>query len=238
MAIAKVEPLITTRSPARAVRLPPARGDGGRRRRLAAGGPVQATADARRRRRASPSGASCRRSGSPSRSRRWRPGAPPELVELGLWVASEYCSTPARGLALVLPPGVGTGAEARGSAPLLEPEVEATAGGPRGRLGGRRGSGCGRGRSLRRAGRGADSSRAASRRPPAADRADAETPRGPRPDRDPGGGAPAPSRTRPGSAPVREGVELTAGQRAALGRWSLASSDGAGPRAPATCSTA
>jgi primosomal protein N' (replication factor Y) len=35
---------------------------------------------------------------------------PPELVRLGLWVAREYVSTPARGLALVLPPGTGTGA--------------------------------------------------------------------------------------------------------------------------------
>jgi primosomal protein N' (replication factor Y) (superfamily II helicase) len=34
-------------------------------------------------------------------------GATPELVELGLWVAREYCSTPARGLELVLPPGTG-----------------------------------------------------------------------------------------------------------------------------------
>jgi primosomal protein N' (replication factor Y) len=34
-------------------------------------------------------------------------GATPELVRLGLWVAHEYCSTPARGLELVLPPGVG-----------------------------------------------------------------------------------------------------------------------------------
>jgi primosomal protein N' (replication factor Y) len=34
-------------------------------------------------------------------------GAPPELVRLGLWVAREYCSTPARGLQLVLPPGTG-----------------------------------------------------------------------------------------------------------------------------------
>jgi primosomal protein N' (replication factor Y) len=38
---------------------------------------------------------------------------PPELVRLGLWVAEEYCSTPARGLALVLPPGTGTGAKSR-----------------------------------------------------------------------------------------------------------------------------
>src|SRR5256714_6436006 len=36
-------------------------------------------------------------------------GVPPELVSLGLWVAEEYCSTPASGLALVLPPGTGTG---------------------------------------------------------------------------------------------------------------------------------
>jgi primosomal protein N' (replication factor Y) len=34
-------------------------------------------------------------------------GVTPELVRLGLWVAREYCSTPARGLELVLPPGVG-----------------------------------------------------------------------------------------------------------------------------------
>jgi primosomal protein N' (replication factor Y) (superfamily II helicase) len=37
-------------------------------------------------------------------------GVPPELVRLGLWTAEEYCSTPARGLALVLPPGSGIGA--------------------------------------------------------------------------------------------------------------------------------
>jgi primosomal protein N' (replication factor Y) len=36
-------------------------------------------------------------------------GAGPELVDLGLWLAREYCSTPARGLELVLPPGT-TGA--------------------------------------------------------------------------------------------------------------------------------
>jgi primosomal protein N' (replication factor Y) len=37
-------------------------------------------------------------------------GAPSELVELGIWVAREYCSTPSRGLQLVLPPGTGAGA--------------------------------------------------------------------------------------------------------------------------------
>src|SRR3954454_24063544 len=40
-------------------------------------------------------------------------GAPPELLRLGLWAAREYCSTPSRGLALVLPPGTGTGSGAR-----------------------------------------------------------------------------------------------------------------------------
>jgi primosomal protein N' (replication factor Y) len=34
-------------------------------------------------------------------------GVPPELVRLGLWVAEDCASTPARGLALVLPPGTG-----------------------------------------------------------------------------------------------------------------------------------
>ena len=35
---------------------------------------------------------------------------PPELVNLGLWVAARVLLHPARGLALVLPPGTGTGA--------------------------------------------------------------------------------------------------------------------------------
>ncbi len=35
-------------------------------------------------------------------------GAPADLVRLGLWVAEQYCSTPARGLELVLPPGTST----------------------------------------------------------------------------------------------------------------------------------
>jgi len=37
------------------------------------------------------------------------PGTTPELVAVGLAVAEEYCSTPARGLGLVLPPGTGVG---------------------------------------------------------------------------------------------------------------------------------
>src|SRR4051795_2696917 len=53
-------------------------------------------------------------------------GVPPELVELGRWVGEEYCSTPGRGLGLVLPPGVGTGAEARRVRSLVELEVEPT----------------------------------------------------------------------------------------------------------------
>jgi primosomal protein N' (replication factor Y) (superfamily II helicase) len=53
-------------------------------------------------------------------------GVPPDLVELGRWVGDEYCSTPARGLGLVLPPGTGTGAEARRVRPLVELQVEAT----------------------------------------------------------------------------------------------------------------
>lgn len=38
-------------------------------------------------------------------------GTTEELVGLGQWIAAEYCSTPARGLGLVLPPGTGTGGE-------------------------------------------------------------------------------------------------------------------------------
>jgi len=36
-------------------------------------------------------------------------GVPPDLVRLGEWMAAEYCSTPARALSLVLPPGAGAG---------------------------------------------------------------------------------------------------------------------------------
>jgi primosomal protein N' (replication factor Y) len=34
---------------------------------------------------------------------------PPDLVDLALWIAAEYCSTPARALSLALPPGVSRG---------------------------------------------------------------------------------------------------------------------------------
>jgi primosomal protein N' (replication factor Y) len=51
-------------------------------------------------------------------------GVPAELVRLGLWVAEEYCSTPARGLALVLPPGTGTSGPPRvGIRRALEAEL-------------------------------------------------------------------------------------------------------------------
>jgi primosomal protein N' (replication factor Y) len=50
-------------------------------------------------------------------------GAPPELVELGLWVAREYCSTPSRGLQLVLPPGTGTGGRTVRSKTELRAEI-------------------------------------------------------------------------------------------------------------------
>src|SRR5688500_15776527 len=40
-------------------------------------------------------------------------GVSPELVELGRWVGEEYSSTPARGLGLALPPGIGGAADAR-----------------------------------------------------------------------------------------------------------------------------
>jgi primosomal protein N' (replication factor Y) len=53
-------------------------------------------------------------------------GATPELVELGLWVAREYCSTPSRGLQLVLPPGTGAGAAGRTTRAKLELRAEIT----------------------------------------------------------------------------------------------------------------
>ncbi|MEA2355708.1 MAG: hypothetical protein QOD61_1837, partial [Solirubrobacteraceae bacterium] len=41
------------------------------------------------------------------------PGLPAELVELGAWLAGEYCSTRARALALMLPPGTAAGTRPR-----------------------------------------------------------------------------------------------------------------------------
>ena len=47
-------------------------------------------------------------------------GVPDDLVDLGLWIADAYCSTPARGLALVLPPGTGTSPRAAPGASTRE----------------------------------------------------------------------------------------------------------------------
>jgi primosomal protein N' (replication factor Y) (superfamily II helicase) len=65
-------------------------------------------------------------------------GVPAELVRLGLWIAREYCSTPSRGLRLVLPPGTGSGGRTVRSKLELRAEIlpageEALSGG--GRLG-------------------------------------------------------------------------------------------------------
>jgi primosomal protein N' (replication factor Y) len=63
-------------------------------------------------------------------------GVPAELVELALWTAREYCSTPARGLGLVLPPGTG---RSRGPVrPRTELVVEAADGAAEALAGGAR----------------------------------------------------------------------------------------------------
>ena len=51
-------------------------------------------------------------------------GVSPELVRLGLWVGHEYCSTAARGLELVLPPG--TVSRGKPPGPKLELRAEIT----------------------------------------------------------------------------------------------------------------
>src|SRR3954453_5545853 len=125
MAIAKVEPLLTTRSVSGPFdyRLPEGMGDVGvgsvlvvpfGRRKVV--GVVVGLAESSE----LPDG----RLAEPLEA--LEASVPPELVELGRWVGEEYCSTTGRGLGLVLPPGVGTGAEARRVRPLVELEVEAT----------------------------------------------------------------------------------------------------------------
>jgi primosomal protein N' (replication factor Y) (superfamily II helicase) len=52
-------------------------------------------------------------------------GVPAELVRLGLWVAAEYCSTPSRGLQLVLPPGTGAAGQRVRSRTELRAEISA-----------------------------------------------------------------------------------------------------------------
>ena len=63
-------------------------------------------------------------------------GTPSELVRLGLWVAHEYCSTPSRGLQLVLPPG--TGAAGQRVRTRLELRAEISAAGEAALSGGER----------------------------------------------------------------------------------------------------
>ena len=65
-------------------------------------------------------------------------GATPELVRLGLWVGREYCSTPSRGLQLVLPPGTGTGAGGRTVRAKRELRAEITPAGEAALRGGER----------------------------------------------------------------------------------------------------
>lgn len=75
------------------------------------------------------------------RSRVEGPGVPAELVALAGWIADEYCSTPARALGLVLPPGAGRALRPRvrtrralvaelvegGRAALADPQARLTA---------------------------------------------------------------------------------------------------------------
>ncbi|HUA03082.1 MAG TPA: primosomal protein N' [Solirubrobacteraceae bacterium] len=61
------------------------------------------------------------------------PGVPPDLVQLAGWIAVEYCSTPARALGLVLPPGAAGGVKRKQVlvAELTEAGAEALDGGAR-----------------------------------------------------------------------------------------------------------
>ncbi len=110
MAIAKVEPLVTARALRGPFdyRLPPEmehlgvgsvlRVPFGRQRLLGVVVEVAETSDLPPERLAEPLEA-------------LEAGVPPELVRLGLWTAREWCSTPSRGLGLVLPPGTGRGGQ-------------------------------------------------------------------------------------------------------------------------------
>jgi primosomal protein N' (replication factor Y) len=122
MAIAKVEPLTTARALRGPFdyRLPPAMADlevgsvvrvpFGRRRAL---GVVVALAES--------SELPPERLAEPIEA--LEAGVPAELVRLGLWVAAEYCSTPSRGLQLVLPPGTGAGGQRVRSRTELRAEI-------------------------------------------------------------------------------------------------------------------
>ena len=110
LVIAKVEPLTTARSLARAVRLPAGGRAGrcGRRQRARWSRSAAAGCSGWWSTVAEDSEIPPERLVEPLAA--LEEDVPAELVRLGLWVAREYCSTPARGLALVLPPGTGTGA--------------------------------------------------------------------------------------------------------------------------------
>jgi primosomal protein N' (replication factor Y) (superfamily II helicase) len=124
MAIAKVEPLTTARALRGPFdyRLPPAMADleigsvvrvpFGRRRALGVIVGLAESSDLPPERLAEPLEA-------------LEAGVPAELVCLGLWVAGEYCSTPSRGLQLVLPPGTGAGGQRVRSRSELRAEISA-----------------------------------------------------------------------------------------------------------------
>ena len=215
MAIAKVEPLLTTRSVSGPFdyRLPDV--DGGRGGRIGARGARSAGARSSAWSSAWPSAATCRTVASPSRSRRSRPVC---RLSWWSWAAGSARSTarrPAAGLGLVLPPGVGTGAEARRVGPWWSSRSRRP---PEGIAGGRRRQAtrpapeggparpAGGPQLARRLAATAGSDRATLRRLEARGLVS-----------DAGGGAPAPPflagrRRRP------EGVELTGDQRAVLER--------------------
>jgi primosomal protein N' (replication factor Y) len=76
-------------------------------------------------------------------------GVPPELVRLASWMAAEYCSTPARALSLVLPPGAAAGMrERRALVAELTEAGRAVAGGVAGPDNGSSGEGLAGGRGL------------------------------------------------------------------------------------------
>jgi hypothetical protein len=114
-------------------------------------------------------------------------GVPPELVELGRWVGRSTARRPPAALGLVLPPGSGTGAEARRVRPLVELEVEATEEGLAAISGGER-LGLRQRRYSGRSWRGRSSHGPWRRRP--ARTGDAQAPRDSRPGHDPRGRAP------------------------------------------------
>src|SRR6185312_8850510 len=51
------------------------------------------------------------------------PGVPADLVELAAWIAEQYCSTPARALSLLLPPGAAGRFGAHPPKPILVAEL-------------------------------------------------------------------------------------------------------------------